>query len=158
MGVGQPSNEFKEEVKPIEGEPVFSKAVNSDFISAGLQAYLEAQQIQSLVIVGLTTDHCVSTTARMAGNLGFETYLLANATATFDKIGFDGQHYLAELVHQTELASLHTGFATVLRTEQVIELVRSIGARPAPGPLSVIHRSIPLPCTLHSSSLPSART
>ena len=115
---GQAGNEFKDEVLPIAGEPVFSKAVNSAFIGTGLQAYLEAHHINTLVIAGLTTDHCVSTTTRMAGNLGFETYLMADATATFDKIGFDGQHYPAEVIHQTALASLHGEFATVLTTDQ----------------------------------------
>ena len=115
---GQPGNEFKDEVRPIAGEPVFSKSVNSAFIGTGLQAYLEAQNIHALVIAGLTTDHCVSTTTRMAGNLGFETYLMADATATFDKTGFDGQHYPAEVIHHTALASLQGEFATVLTTDQ----------------------------------------
>lgn len=123
LAVGQIGNEFKDEVKPISGEPIFSKSVNSAFIGTGLQTYLEERKTRSLVIVGLTTDHCVSTTTRMAGNLGFETYLVADATATFDKIGFDGQRYPAELVHQTALASLHSEFATVLTTEQVLEMV-----------------------------------
>ncbi|WP_303312646.1 cysteine hydrolase family protein [Hymenobacter sp. BT730] len=115
---GQPGNEFKDEVLPMAGEPVFSKSVNSAFIGTGLQAHLEAQNIHVLVIAGLTTDHCVSTTTRMAGNLGFETYLMADATAAFDKTGFDGQRYSAEVIHQTALASLHGEFATVLTTDQ----------------------------------------
>ncbi len=123
LAEGETGNEFKEEVKPIEGEPIFSKSVNSAFIGTNLQAYLVAEGIQALVVAGLTTDHCVSTTTRMAGNFGFETYLVADATATFDKIGFDGQLYPAELVHQTALASLHTEFATVLTTNQVLEMV-----------------------------------
>lgn len=120
---GQVGNEFKDEVAPLAGEPVFSKTVNSAFIGTGLQAYLTEHQIRSLVIVGLTTDHCVSTTTRMAGNYGFETYLVADATATFDKTGFDGQRYPAEQVHQLALASLHDEFATVLTTNQLLERV-----------------------------------
>lgn len=120
---GQVGNEFKDEVTPLAGEPVFSKNVNSAFIGTGLQAYLTEHQIRSLVIVGLTTDHCVSTTTRMAGNYGFETYLIADATATFDKTGFDGKLYPAEQVHQVALASLHDEFATVLTTNQLLERV-----------------------------------
>ena len=122
---GQVGNEFKEEVRPLAGEPVFGKTVNSAFIGTGLQAYLTEHQIHSLVIVGLTTDHCVSTTTRMAGNYSFDTYLVADATATFDKIGFDGQRYPAEQVHQLALASLHGEFATVLTTDQLLERVAS---------------------------------
>lgn len=120
---GQVGHEFKDEVAPLAGEPVFSKTVNSAFIGTGLHAYLTEHQIHALVIVGLTTDHCVSTTTRMAGNYGFETYLVADATATFDKTGFDGQRYPAEQVHQLALASLHDEFATVLTTNQLLERV-----------------------------------
>ena len=60
----------------------------------------------------------------MAGNYGFATYLIADATATFDKTGFDGQRYPAELVHQLALASLHDEFATVLTTNELLERVR----------------------------------
>ena len=118
---GQEGNEFKDEVKPGPGEPVFQKSVNSGFIGTGLQTYLEEQGLRTLVIGGLTTDHCVSTTTRMAGNYGFDTYLVADATATFDKTGPDGQPYAAELIHQTALASLHGEFATVLTTDQLLE-------------------------------------
>ena len=123
LAAGAPGNAFKDEVKPLAGEPIFPKSVNSAFIGTDLQAHLTAGGIHRLVIAGLTTDHCVSTTTRMAGNLGFDTYLVADATATFDKIGFDGQLYPAELVHQTALASLHGEFATVLTTQQALETV-----------------------------------
>lgn len=82
---GQPGNDIKDIVKPIHNEPVLEKNVNSAFIGTDLQARLDQANIKTLVIIGLTTDHCVSTTTRMAGNLGYETYLVADATATFDK-------------------------------------------------------------------------
>ena len=64
-----PGNEFKDEALPSPGEMQFSKSVNSAFIGTGLEKFLKEHDISSLVIVGLTTDHCISTTTRMAANL-----------------------------------------------------------------------------------------
>jgi len=110
-------NEFKDLVSPIEGEPIIKKNVNSAFIGTDLKEQLDNAKITKLVIVGLTTDHCVSTTTRMAGNLGYETYLVSDATATFNKKGIDGQNYSAELIHETALASLNGEFATIVTTD-----------------------------------------
>ena len=110
-------NEFNDLVKPISNEPVIKKNVNSAFIGTDLQEKLINLKITKLVIVGLTADHCVSTTTRMAGNLGFDTYLVSDATAAFNKKGVDGQNFSAELIHETSLASLNEEFATVVTTE-----------------------------------------
>jgi len=113
----QPGNAFNDLVTPHEGEQVIKKNVNSAFIGTNLQAQLNNANITTLIIVGLTTDHCISTTTRMAGNLGFETFVVSDATATFNKTGVGGQNYTAELMHETALASLHNEFATVVTTE-----------------------------------------
>lgn len=112
-------NEFNETTKPVAGEIVIKKNVNSAFIGTNLKELLDTAGISKLVIVGLTTDHCISTTTRMAGNLGYETYLVSDATATFNKKGVDGQIFSAELIHETALASLNEEFATVVTTESV---------------------------------------
>lgn len=65
----------------------------------------------------VTTDDCVSTTTRMAGNFGYETYLVSDATATYNKKGIGGQNFSAELIHETALASLNNEFATIVTTE-----------------------------------------
>ena len=114
-------NEFKDIVKPLDGESIIKKNVNSAFIGTDLKERLDNEKISKLVIVGLTTDHCVSTTARMAGNYGFDTYIVSDATATFNKKGLDGQNYSAELIHETALASLNKEFATVLTTNYLKE-------------------------------------
>ena len=109
-------NQFKDIVQPMQNEPVINKNVNSAFIGTTLKDQLDEYGITKLVIVGLTTDQCVSTTARMAGNFGYDTYVVLDATATFNKKGINGQNYSAELMHETALASLMGEFATIVTT------------------------------------------
>ncbi|MFA9391280.1 MAG: cysteine hydrolase family protein [Prolixibacteraceae bacterium] len=123
LAEGKPGNEIQDVVRPLETEPVIKKNVNSAFIGTDLQQRLEVLGIKKLVIAGLTTDHCVSTSVRMAGNLGFDTIVVNDATATFDKLSFDGKKYPAQLIHDTALASLHEEFAKVLNTNEVLALL-----------------------------------
>ncbi len=116
----QPGFELRDELKPKAGEPLFVKNVNSPFIGTNLKEQLDEAGIHTLVIVGMTTNHCVSTTTRMAANLGYQTYLISDATATFDQVGIQGETYDAETVHLTSLASLKDEFATILRTEELL--------------------------------------
>ncbi|GAC1394871.1 MAG: cysteine hydrolase family protein [Thermoanaerobaculia bacterium] len=121
-----PGHAFKLEALPIAGEPVFRKHVNSAFIGTDLEAHLRAQAIESLVIAGITTDHCVSSTTRMAGNLGFTVTVVEDATATFERIGPDGIHYSADVMHRVALASLHGEFATVRSAQDVLASVNRL--------------------------------
>ena len=116
---GQKGNEFKDEAKPMENEHVEEKTVNSAFIGTNLEQYLRGNGIDTVVIAGLTTDHCVSTSTRMSGNLGFKTFVVADATATFNRTGYDGTKFSAEDVHAYALASLNEEFATVVVTADI---------------------------------------
>ncbi|MGM7722170.1 cysteine hydrolase family protein [Metabacillus sp. Hm71] len=113
--------EFKEIVKPINGEVIITKKVNSSFIGTNFEKYLRENQISTVVITGLTTPHCVSTTTRMSGNLGFKTYLISDATAAFGMKDQNNTYYNAETIHNVSLATLHNEFATVLTTEKLIK-------------------------------------
>ena len=101
----QEGSHFKAEAMPLAGELVFTKHVNSAFIGTGLEQYLRSHGITGLVICGLTTDHCVSTTTRMAGNFGFDVVLVSDATATFDRQDVDGEVIKAK--HQYGLGVQH---------------------------------------------------
>lgn len=118
-----PGFPLKPEAQALAGETVIHKDVNSGFIGTDLEQRLRALGATTLVIAGITTDHCVSTTTRMAGNLGFATYLVADACATFERHGPDGRHFSAELMHDTALASVHGEFATVLDSAAVLALL-----------------------------------
>jgi nicotinamidase-related amidase len=117
---GSESAEFKPEAKPRGEEPVLTKNVNSAFIGTDLEQRLRAGGVETVAIVGLTTDHCVSTTVRMAGNLGFETWLLEDSTATFERRTPHGERIPAETMHRTAIASLHDEFADVVETDEAI--------------------------------------
>jgi nicotinamidase-related amidase len=122
---GTPAFDFKPEAEPLEGEPVITKDVNSGFIGTDLEARLHAAGAETVVLAGLTTDHCVSTTARMAANLGFETWVLGDATATHERRAPDGELIDAELMHRTALASLDDEFAEVLPTSDALARLRA---------------------------------
>lgn len=106
---------------PEENEKVFTKKVNSSFIGTDLEKYLKEKGLDTVVITGLTTPHCVSTTARMSGNLGFETYLISNGTAAFGLTDQHGNYHDAQTIHDLSLATLHDEFATVLSAQELIE-------------------------------------
>ncbi|KAI8827100.1 Isochorismatase hydrolase [Fimicolochytrium jonesii] len=120
----QPGVAIQSIVAPLPTEPVLQKTVNSAFITTDLKRILEEDiKTKHLVIVGLTTDHCVSTTTRMAGNYGFDTILVEDACGTFAKTGPNGKTYSAQEVHDIHIASLSDEFAKILSTENVLRLV-----------------------------------
>ena len=117
---GEPGFEVKPEAAPLAREPIIYKSVNSAFIGTDLEARLRTHGVEVVVLCGITTDHCVSTTTRMAGNLGFDAVVVSDATATFERVGPDGRHWSAEDMPDSALASLNAEFAEVKTTEGVL--------------------------------------
>ncbi len=106
--------------EPRENETFLIKRVNSCFIGTDLEHLLRRTNITNLVVCGLTTNHCVSTTVRMAGNLGFTVDLVGDACATFDRTNAEGVIYPAQTVHDISLANIHDEFCTVKNTAELL--------------------------------------
>ena len=109
-----------DEAREVAGEPVLHKSTNSAFVGTDLEALLRRDGRSTLAICGAITNHCVETTARAAGNLGFDTLLVRDACWTFDRIGPDGDHHAAEDIHAMTLSNLHGEFARIVRAAEVV--------------------------------------
>lgn len=124
LEAGQTGADFKPETQPQGNEPIIEKTVNSAFIGTDLEAQLRTGNITDLVICGLTTPHCVSTTARMAANLGFSVTLAHDACAAFtsnaDMSWQDAPTLTAQQIHDTAIAHLHGEFVTANTTDAII--------------------------------------
>lgn len=132
---GQPGNAFK---PVVSGEPdlLVTKQVNSAFYGEpALEPWLRQRGIGGLVICGITTNHCCETTARMAGNLGYRTFVAGDACATFGQTDLTGRAWTAQQLHDIALMELHGEFATVAATADLLPL--AAGPRTGRAPQSV---------------------
>jgi nicotinamidase-related amidase len=117
-----PGIALQEFARPANGELLIQKCVNSAFMGTELDSSLKERGATTLVIVGFTTDHCVSSTARMAGNLGYHTIVVSDGTATFERRSVDSRPVSPEIIHQIHLLSLEGEFAEVLDAGMVLAL------------------------------------
>lgn len=122
-----PGCDFMDGARPLPSEKQFDKSVNSAFIGTGLEEYLRTGGFSSLVFAGFTTDHCVSTSVRMAGNLGFNAVLVSDACAAFARKNREGVLYPAEEIHNIHVASLDGEFCSAQTAEEVFNAVRRAG-------------------------------
>lgn len=112
--------EFQDRFKPLPGEQLIQKQVPDAFCATALRAYLREAGIEQLIIVGVATHNSVESTARTAGNLGFDTWVAEDACFTFDKADFFGNARSAEEVHGMSLGNLQGEYATVVSTAQIL--------------------------------------
>lgn len=121
LAPGSPGNGFKQELAGEEGDLLVAKSVNSCFYGTpDLHAWLQERQVGQLAICGLTTNHCCDTTARMAGNLGYDVLFVLDATATFDRRAPDGTIVKAAELERATATNLHGEFARVVDTADLV--------------------------------------
>jgi nicotinamidase-related amidase len=104
----------------LSHERIIEKSTNSAFIGTALEPDLRSAAIDTLIITGVITNNSVEATARMAGNLGFTTIVVADATATFARPDFNGVLRTAEEVHAMSLANLQDEYAAIMTTREVL--------------------------------------
>jgi nicotinamidase-related amidase len=117
---GQPGNEFKPEATPLPRETILVKRTNSAFIGTDFEESLRNADHKTLVVCGVITNNSVEATVRMAGNLGFKTYLVEDACFTFPRPDWHGKLRTADEVHAMSIANLEGEYATVLTTAQTL--------------------------------------
>ena len=126
LAPGHPGNAFREGFEPLPGEPVVAKSVNAAFIGTDLDLRLRRLGVDTVVLFGISTDMCVSTTARVAANLGYRTIVVGDACQCFDLPDGAGGTIPAEDIARAHLATLRAEFAEVADTAAVV------GTLPAP--------------------------
>lgn len=120
LSPAHPGNAFRDGFEPLPGEPLVSKSVNAAFIGTDLDLRLRRLGVDCLVLFGISTDMCVSTTARVAANLGYRTIVVGDACQCFDLDDGAGGLIRAEEIARAHLATLRAEFAEVVDTTDVI--------------------------------------
>ncbi|MES2324019.1 MAG: cysteine hydrolase family protein [Pseudomonadota bacterium] len=121
---GQAGCEFQEQLAPLAAEHVVEKNVPDAFTNTGLERWLRVRGVDKLVIVGVSTNNSVEASARSAGNLGFDTRVVSDATFAFDKADYAGRQRTAEEVHAMSLANLDGEYARIVDTASLLGLFR----------------------------------
>ncbi|AOJ71503.1 MULTISPECIES: cysteine hydrolase family protein [Burkholderia] len=117
---GQPGAAFQDAFSPLAREHVVEKNVPDAFAATGLARWLHEHGIAQLVIAGVITNNSVESTARSAGNLGFDTIVAGDACFTFDQRDLSGRLWAAEDVHALSLSNLAMDYARVLDAASIV--------------------------------------
>lgn len=117
---GQPGAEFQDALQPLPHEHVVEKNVPDAFINTTLERWLRVRDLQQIVVVGVSTNNSVESSARTAGNLGFDTVVVSDATFAYAMRDYAGVERTADEVHAMALANLMSDYATIKDTRAVL--------------------------------------
>ncbi|WP_299873652.1 cysteine hydrolase family protein [uncultured Cocleimonas sp.] len=119
----QEGNDFKAVAQPETHEEVIEKHTNSAFINTPLEQILRERNIQDIVIIGVITNNSVEATARMSGNLGFNTTVVSDATFTFGKKDYSGKWHNAQQIHDISLSNMAGEYAQIISTKELLSSI-----------------------------------
>ncbi len=108
------------ELAPRPGEPVIEKGLPNSFAGTDLAARLAATERKDIILAGLMTHMCVSSTARAGLDLGYRITVDANSCATRDLPDGRGGSIAAAIVHDVALAELSDRFAIIARGDDAL--------------------------------------
>jgi nicotinamidase-related amidase len=128
LEAGSDGNRYKAFLDGVTPALSIAKHVHSAFYGdPSLEGWLQSEGITSVAVCGITTDHCCETTVRMAGDLGYDTYFVVDATHTFDRVHPDGTCVRADDIARASAAKIHNEFATVTSTAEAVGAVAGPG-------------------------------
>ena len=115
-----PTNAFKPELTPRDGETIIEKTVNSAFVDPALSNYLDGNGHRSLLIAGVITNNSLEASVRHAGNLGYDVWLAKDGCFTFGRDDLNGVHRSAQEIHDISLMNLHEEYCTVTSARAIL--------------------------------------
>lgn len=80
---GEQGHGIVDELTPLPSEPVVDKPGKGSFYATDLDAILHAKDIRYLVVTGVTTEVCVTSTVREANDRGYDCLVLADCVASY---------------------------------------------------------------------------
>jgi nicotinamidase-related amidase len=122
LRAGLPGHAMRPGFESVGGEALVAKSVNAAFIGTDLDLRLRRLGARSVVVFGLTTDMCVSTTARVGANLGYVITVVGDACDCFGQAAPNGRWFDADTMQAAHLATLAAEFARVVDTADLLSM------------------------------------
>jgi nicotinamidase-related amidase len=124
-----PTHRFKPCALPLDGETVIGRSAMSAFVGTGLEGLLDELGATTLIICGALTPNAVEATARHAGDLGYQVFVVGDACWAVEETDLRGQVWLADDVHAISLAHLQGEYASVVDAATTLRAAATAKAR-----------------------------